>query len=104
MLRTCEELGLSINPDKIVLPTHHFSFEFWGIVFDTEKMAMRISEQHLQEILAELVQWYQCTAATKREILSLVGKLIFVRRVVSVGSSYQYVLNRVKQTSLTQGN
>ena len=85
MLRTCEELGLSINPDKLVHPT---SLEFLGIVLDMEKMEMRISEQRLQEVLAKLVQWYQRTTATKREILSLVGKLIFFSRVVRAGQSF----------------
>ena len=72
-----------MNPDKLVHPTT--SLEFLGTVLDTEKMEMRISEQCLQEVLAELVQWYHHTTATKREILSLVGKPIFVSRVVRAG-------------------
>ena len=54
MLRTCEELGLSIIPDKLVLPTTFL--KFLHIMLDTEKMEMRQSEQSLQEVLAELVQ------------------------------------------------
>ena len=57
ILRNWKELGLSISPDKLFLSKT--SLEFLDIVLDSEKIKMRISEQSLQEVLEEPVQWYQ---------------------------------------------
>ena len=96
MVSTCEQLGFAINPDKLVVPTT--TLEFLGIVLDTHKQEMRISEQRLQEVMTELQQWHQRTTATKRDMLSLVGKLIFVSRVVKAGRTFvRRMLDQAKQ-------
>ena len=62
--------------------------EYLGIVLDTNLMQARISEERLKDILKELHQWEHKTSATKREVLSLVGKLQFVSRVVRPGRTF----------------
>ena len=51
-IKTCLDLGFSINPSKLVQPTT--CLEFLGIILDTEKMEMRISDQRMDDILEEL--------------------------------------------------
>ena len=48
--------------------------------------------------MAELYQWHQRATATKRDMLSLVGKLIFVSRVVKAGRTFvRRMLDQAKQ-------
>ena len=80
MLTVCKDIGFSINPSKLVHPST--VIEFLGIIIDTEKLELRISEERLHSIMVELEFWRHRKKATKREILSLLGKLIFISRVV----------------------
>ena len=86
MLETCNDVGFEINPDKIEPPTT--MIEFLGIIMDTVKWELRISEQRLTDILMELEQWLGRKKATKRELLSLIGKLSFISRVVRPGRTF----------------
>ena len=86
MLQTCADLGFSVNPQKV----HPAStcLEFLGIVIDTTNMELRISEERLSSVMDELEQWRGKKQATKREVLSLIGKLIFISRVVRSGRTF----------------
>ena len=97
MTSTCQELGFKVNPDKVVQPTT--CLEFLGIVLDTEKMEMRISDVRMTEILSELQQWMFMKKATKRQLLSLIGKLIFVCRVVRPGRIFVQRLIDLSKTA-----
>lgn len=86
MIDTCHEVGFEINFSKVVGPST--CIEFLGIILDTDLMQLRISEERLNHILEELSCWRGRKRATKREILSLIGKLIFISRVVRSGRTF----------------
>lgn len=86
MMDTCHDLGFSLNPTKICNPS--CVMEYLGIVLDTNLMQARISEERLHDVLAELESWTHRRSATKRQILSLIGKLTFVSRVVRPGRTF----------------
>lgn len=86
MMDTCHDLGFSLNPAKISEPSP--VMEYLGIVLDTNLMQARISQERLQEVMSELLQWKQRRHATKRNILSLIGKLTFISRVVRPGRTF----------------
>ena len=83
MLSTCEKSGVKVNPKKIVGPST--CIEFLGIIIDSKKMELRMSEERLADILEELFKWKNRKRGTKRELLSLLGKLIFVCRIIQPG-------------------
>ena len=80
MLRTCKEIGFSVQPKKVEGPTK--IIEYLGIVIDSEVMELRISETRLEEITKLLYEWKNRKSCVKRQLLSLIGKLGFVSRVV----------------------
>ena len=86
MMDTCSDLGFSLNPNKICQPST--VMEYLGIILDTNLLQARISSERLEEVLTELTEWKQRTMATKRQILSLIGKLTFVSRVVRPGRTF----------------
>jgi len=86
MTEVCNNLNFGINPDKVVNPCT--ALEFLGIWVDSEKMELRISADRLTDIMSDLAQWTHRCRAKKRALLSLIGKLIFVSRVVRSGRSF----------------
>ena len=86
MLEVCAELGFAVNPAKVVMPST--TMEFLGLILDTNAMQIRISDQRLSEIMSELELWGNRKVCKKRELLSLIGKLMFVSRVVRPGRSF----------------
>jgi hypothetical protein len=86
MLDVCSEIGFGINPSKLVQPTT--TLEFLGIILDSQKLELRISQERLHSIMTELEFWRHRKKATKREILSLLGKLIFISRVVRCSRTF----------------
>ena len=86
MSYTCNYLGFGIQRNKFVYPTT--VMEYIGIEIDTIAMQLRITQERLDEIMIQLSQWKQRSSCTKREILSLVGKLSFVSRVVRPGRTF----------------
>ena len=59
--------------------------EFLGIVIDSVRMELRMSDVRLNAVKAELNSWLERRAGTKREMLSLIGKLVFLCRVIKPG-------------------
>ena len=86
MLQVCEDVGFGVNPQKLVKP--NVVIEFIGFVVDTIKMELRISDERRQKILAELSHWEGKKVCTKRELLSLIGKLMFISKVVRSGRTF----------------
>lgn len=62
--------------------------EFLGIIFDTIKWELRISEERMADIIEELLKWQGKKVCTKRELLSLTGKLTFCSKVVKGGVTF----------------
>ena len=86
MIDTCDDLGFTLNPDKVCQPSTVMTY--LGIELDTDVFEARITQDRLQEVLSELKEWSTRVTATKRQILSLVGKLQFVSRVVRPGRTF----------------
>jgi hypothetical protein len=86
MLATCKTTGFRVNPRKVEGPAA--ILEFLGIIIDTIRQELRISAERLAEVMAELSQWAGRKKGTKRELLSLIGKLTFVSRVVKSGRTF----------------
>ena len=86
MLQTCDMLGFSVQPSKVVPPST--CTEILGIVIDTQLQQLRISSERLTEIMSELQVWNNKRSTTKRKLLSIVGKLSFVAKVVRCGRTF----------------
>ena len=88
MLSSCCDtcFTISSSPGKVVHPTTQM--ELLGIVLDTQKMEMRISHERLQDILLEIGQVAHLRTCKKRKLLSIIGKLTFVAKVVRSGRSF----------------
>ena len=86
MLTTCRLAGFEVQPSKVTRPD--CVIEFLGIIIDSSKRELRISEERLEEITYLLQQWNGRSVCTKRELLSLIGKLMFAARVVRSGRTF----------------
>ena len=78
-----EELRVDTSQDKIVPPTTRL--EFLGIIFDSTTMTMKISEEKMEEIRAELDTWLYKTRSNRKEVESLIGKLQFISKCIKAG-------------------
>lgn len=107
MLNACEETGFQVNYDKVCQPK--FRMEYLGIIIDSKNMRTEISQTRLEDTLIELSKWCNRTSCTKRQLLSLIGKLTFIsrvvrhgrtflRRLIQVSKSVQYLHYKIKLT------
>lgn len=85
MLQVCKKLGFPIAEGKIEGPTAVIIF--LGIILDTIKMELRLPMDIPEDLLLLLNQWSspKKKKTTKRELLSLIGKLSLAAKVVPVG-------------------
>ena len=81
--RTINVLGLEEAPEKAIPPSTCMTW--LGIEFDTVEMVRRVPSFRLEEISNLVAQWLMKRKATKRELQSLVGKLVFVSACVPPG-------------------
>ena len=86
MLKTCEATGFEVNYNKVTQPDT--IMEYLGIIIDTHKMELRISNERLAEIYSELCIWQSRRSCNKRKLLSLIGKLQFVAGVIRPGRTF----------------
>jgi hypothetical protein len=63
MVHTCNELGMPVTHDKTEVPVS--VMEFLGVVLDSEKMEMRMSETRLNDVKSELESWMVKKSGTK---------------------------------------
>ena len=74
---------MEVNFDKVLQPST--SMEFLGIILDSHTMELKISDERMSDIISELKTWSTKNYGTKRELLSLLGKLVFICRVIRPG-------------------
>lgn len=86
MLDTCYMTGFEVNYEKVTEPAT--VIEYLGIIIDSSKMELRISEQRLTETYNELYNWQDKRSCNKRALLSLIGKLQFISSVVRPGRTF----------------
>ncbi|KAI8517892.1 hypothetical protein Bbelb_039090 [Branchiostoma belcheri] len=80
---TLHSLGLEESVEKAVEPTTCMTF--LGIEFDTVAMVKRAPQFRLEEVRLLLDAWIDKKKALKRELQSLIGKLVFVSACVAPG-------------------
>ena len=94
-----EELGLSESIDKAVSPCQVMSY--LGIEFDSVKLEMRVNESKLNELKFDLLKWSRKTVATKAELQSILGKLLWVSRAVKFSRCFVLrIIAEVKKLKL----
>ena len=74
------ELGVVESKKKALPPSTQMVF--LGVEFDTVQMCMRIGAEKLLEVKATIDVWYRRTVATKQELQSLQGQLMWISKVV----------------------
>ena len=79
----CSELGVVVKEEKTVGPTT--TLTFLGIELDTIEQIARLPDGKLTELLSELRHFCRCKSCTKRELLSVIGKLVFTSKVIPAG-------------------
>ncbi len=86
MLQLCSDLRMPVAWDKLDGPAT--TITFLGIELDPHKQVLRLTQQKLQELTIELdlyLTYHISHSFTKRDLLSIMGKLSFAARVVPTG-------------------
>eukprot|EP00920_Eleutheroschizon_duboscqi_P015711 GHVT01036719.1.p1 GENE.GHVT01036719.1~~GHVT01036719.1.p1 ORF type:complete len:317 (+),score=-11.36 GHVT01036719.1:327-1277(+) len=83
---TCAITGFAVNPNKVSQPST--CMEFLGIIIDSKLMEIKISNERLCDTLCELNTWINKRTVSKRMLLSLIGKLTFICKVVKSGTTF----------------
>ena len=84
MLKVCQSLGFPIAFNKVEGPSTLITF--LGILIDTVAMELRLPPEKLESLMQLLQQWQTPRRkTTKRELLSLIGKLSFAAKVIPAG-------------------
>lgn len=79
----CNWGGLPLKLPKVVGPAT--TIEFLGIILDTQRMEICLSEERVQQLTLLLEEWAEKRTCRKRDLLSLIGKLAHACKVVRVG-------------------
>eukprot|EP00731_Ephydatia_muelleri_P009454 Em0005g40a len=82
-LSVCERLGIPVAFEKLEGPSTQITF--LGIVLDSEARRLSLPQDKLRDILQMVQSWLGRYKSTKRELLSLIGKLSFAAKVVPAG-------------------
>lgn len=75
-----DDLGIVESKKKAHAPSTKMLF--LGVEFDTVEMCMRVGEEKRCELKATVHKWFRRTVATKEELQSLQGQLMWVSKVV----------------------
>ena len=78
--------GFTLQPHKCTRATQRL--EFLGIEIDTLKQTLSITEDRMNDLVCELQAWQSVSVCTKRQLLSIIGKLSFAAKVVRSGRTF----------------
>ncbi len=76
---TTTEAGFEVHDTEPKSIRAAKDFERLGIIIDFNLKQLRISEDRICEIRELLSEWGNKSCATKREILSIIGKLVLLQ-------------------------
>lgn len=96
MLELCHRVGA---PSKVIGPTT--CIDFLGVILDTLLMEACLPPDKLEQINQILADFHHKKKCTKREMLSLIGRLAFASKVVPAG---RFFLRRLIDTAHTVSN
>ena len=94
MLSLCQKINAPVKPSKIEGPTTRLIF--LGILINTSIMTASITEERKQDLISSLQSMLQHSKCTKRQLLSLIGKLSFACKIIPAGRIF---LHRLIDTS-----
>ena len=108
MLTLCNILNVPIKPSKVEGPTTLLTF--LGIHLNTIAMEASITSERKQSLLQELSALHARNKCTKRELLSLIGKLsfsckvllagrIFLRRLIDLSTTVRQMHHHIRLTA-----
>ena len=90
MLLLCEAVQAPVKPEKVLGPST--TLPFLGILLDSEKGEARLPEDKLAALKQELDEFHSLAIThkqcSKRQFLSLIGKLAFACKVIPAGPEY----------------
>ncbi len=95
----CQRLGIPIAHNKLEGPATRVTF--LGIELDSVQQVVRLPVPKLRELLQEPDLWlrnHTSRSVTKRDLLSIIGKLAFAARVIPAG---RFFLRRLIDRSTT---
>ena len=78
LLELLTQMGLTINPKKLVAPST--SLICLGILINTETRTMSVPPDKLDSIIDMCSQWQNKTFCSKRQLQSLLGSLLYVSK------------------------
>ena len=88
-------LGISESEDKSEKPCQIMTY--LGLEFDSLKMELRVNSEKCNELNNELQHWVRRTVASKSELQSLLGKLIWVSKAVQYSRVFvSRIINEIK--------
>ena len=83
---TAKLAGFSVQEDKCTKASQ--IMEFLGVQINTIEGTLSISQERMHEIIGLLKEWQSKRSCTKRQLLSLIGKLSFAARVIRSGRTF----------------
>ena len=100
MLTLCEAVQAPLKPEKVIGPS-----TVLGIELDTVRLQARLPEEKLAALMKELLKFSllpdSSRTCSKRQLLSLIGKLAFACKVIPAGHIF---LRRLIDTTHTVDN
>jgi len=81
-----DKLGIPLAPEKVVSP--RTVLPYLGIIIDTDKMELRLPDEKLSELTTLLQSFKVSKKITKRELLSLIGKLAFASKILPLERTF----------------
>ncbi len=83
---TARRAGFTLQTNKCTEASQ--VLEFLGVEINTIAGTLSITQERMTDILSELQSWLGRRTCTKRELLSIIGKLSFAARVVRSGRTF----------------
>ena len=83
MSQACSNINIPLKQEKTEGPAT--SLSFLGVLLDSVEMKASITSQRKDELLKAISQLHAKRTCTKRQLLSLIGKLAFACKVVPPG-------------------
>ena len=90
MIATCEELGFTVNSEKVTKPAT--TTNFLGIDIDSVAMEARIDPTHLSKTISLLKDIMGYWSTTKQSILTLIGKCHFMCHICRPGRAFLHCM------------
>ena len=96
-----QTLGLPVNPDKVVAPTHQMTC--LGINIDARTATLTIPTEKIEQVKRLCNQWASKAYATRRSIQKLLGHLIYLHRCVTPSRLFVNRILQVLRAAPAQG-